>query len=65
MLVFYPVFGIGIACATLVGQKIGQQNQAMASRADLEHAVDRIDLYIVVCCGLRWVSKLVSGGSFN
>lgn len=33
MLVFYPVFGIGIGCATLVGQKIGEQNIAMASRA--------------------------------
>ncbi len=33
MLVFYPVFGIGMACATLVGQKIGQGDAAMASRA--------------------------------
>ena len=33
MLVFYPVFGIGIACSTLVGQKIGQRDPEMASRA--------------------------------
>jgi MATE family multidrug resistance protein len=33
MLVFYPVFGIGIACSTLVGQKIGERNPELASRA--------------------------------
>ncbi|MFT5299855.1 MAG: MATE family multidrug resistance protein [Mariniblastus sp.] len=33
MLVLYPVFGIGIACSTLVGQKIGERDPAMAQRA--------------------------------
>jgi MATE family multidrug resistance protein len=33
MLVIYPVFGLGMGCSTLVGQKIGEQQPDLASRA--------------------------------
>ena len=33
MLVIYPVFGLGMGCSTLVGQKIGEQAPELASRA--------------------------------
>ena len=33
MLVIYPVFGLGMGCSTLVGQKIGEQTPELASRA--------------------------------
>ena len=33
MLAFYPVIGLGIGCSTLVGQKIGEQQTSLASRA--------------------------------
>lgn len=33
MLVFYPVIGLGMGCATLVGQKIGEKKPELASRA--------------------------------
>ena len=33
MLVIYPVFGLGMGCSTLVGQKIGEKAPELASRA--------------------------------
>ncbi len=33
MLVIFPVFGLGMGCSTLVGQKIGEQQPDLASRA--------------------------------
>ncbi len=33
MLVIFPVFGLGMGCSTLVGQKIGEQKPDLASRA--------------------------------
>lgn len=33
MLVIFPVFGLGMGCSTLVGQKIGEEQPDLASRA--------------------------------
>jgi len=32
MLVIYPIFGLGLGCSTLVGQKIGEQEPDLAAR---------------------------------
>ena len=71
MLVFYPVFGIGIACATLVGQEIGQKNQAMASRATwntLWIALMYTSLFVVAYVGFpSWflVAHSIEGNDFE
>lgn len=70
MLVFYPVFGIGIACSTLVGQKIGEQIPELASRATwntLAIAFVYTTLFVAAYVGIpRWflMAHSIEGNDF-